>query len=291
MSALYEAWKCNTLTRSILRDYSTARLDSFFESRGFARDAVFLFSLLSSWLQVSVFVFCGCLAMYFFGPCFCSSASWQRYFGQFSQFAQWSHFLLLVRAARRTFPQFHLHRVLRVTLDCRGLHVVQHLWTLSRVFHSLHHLDLRARRRRGSFHWSLMDELQSWTLPASWLRYAALGSRVHPRGRFYVRNRLRSVVGRECLMAMAVVRRLRFFLCRASRAHNTSRCTGCVFNYSFNLWCFLPFFCHSPLATAESGARRFTHRSIGGLVRSATPIVLPIRGHLDSIKQLMLGDL
>ena len=34
-----------------------------------------------------------------------------------------------------------------------------------------------------------------------------------------------------------------------------------------------------------------THRSIGRLVSSATPIVLPIRGHLDSIKQLMLGDL
>ena len=47
VSALYEAWKGNTLTRSILRDYSSARLDSFFESRGLARDAVLLFSLLS----------------------------------------------------------------------------------------------------------------------------------------------------------------------------------------------------------------------------------------------------
>ena len=39
---------CNTLTRSILRDYSSARLDSFFQSRRFlAPDTVFLFSLLS----------------------------------------------------------------------------------------------------------------------------------------------------------------------------------------------------------------------------------------------------
>ena len=47
VAALYREWKANTLTRSILRDYSSARLDSFFESRGLARDAVFLFSLLS----------------------------------------------------------------------------------------------------------------------------------------------------------------------------------------------------------------------------------------------------
>ena len=52
-------------------------------------------------------------------------------------------------------------------------------------------------------------------------------------------------------------------------------------------------FCHSLLATAvrRGFPRARTHRSIGGLVRSATPIVLPIRGHLDSIKQLMLGDI
>ena len=47
-AALYEAWKGNTLTRAILRDYSSARLDNFFESRALARDAVALFSLLSS---------------------------------------------------------------------------------------------------------------------------------------------------------------------------------------------------------------------------------------------------
>ena len=43
VSALYEAWKCNTLTWSILRDYSSARLDSFLYS----------FSpFFVSWLQV-----------------------------------------------------------------------------------------------------------------------------------------------------------------------------------------------------------------------------------------------
>ena len=47
-AALYEAWKGNTLTSAILRDYSSARLDNFFESRALARDAVALFSLLSS---------------------------------------------------------------------------------------------------------------------------------------------------------------------------------------------------------------------------------------------------
>ena len=45
---LYEARKANTLTRSFLRDFSASRLDTFFESRGLARDAVGLFSLLSS---------------------------------------------------------------------------------------------------------------------------------------------------------------------------------------------------------------------------------------------------
>ena len=97
-------------------------------------------------------------------------------------------------------------------------------------------------------------------------------------------------------MAMAVVRRLRFSLCRASRAHKTGRCTGCVLIILLNFvfLCFLPFFCHSPLATAgRSGEERpwLYAQVVGGLVRSATPIVLPVRGHLDSIKQLMLGDL
>ena len=47
-AALHEAWKGDTLTRAILRDYSSARLDNFFESRALARDTVALFSLLSS---------------------------------------------------------------------------------------------------------------------------------------------------------------------------------------------------------------------------------------------------
>ena len=47
VSALCQAWKSNTLTRTLLRDFSASRLDSFFESRGLARNTVFLFSLLS----------------------------------------------------------------------------------------------------------------------------------------------------------------------------------------------------------------------------------------------------
>ena len=47
VSALYEAWKSNTLTRSLPRNFSASRLDSFFESKGLARNTVFLFSLLS----------------------------------------------------------------------------------------------------------------------------------------------------------------------------------------------------------------------------------------------------
>ena len=77
--------------------------------------------------------------------------------------------LLFGPAPRRTFLQFPFQRVPRVTLDCKGLHVVQHLWTLSRVFHSVRHLDLRARRRRGNLHWSLMPytKLDATGEPAS----------------------------------------------------------------------------------------------------------------------------
>ena len=47
VAALHREWKANTLARSLLRDFSASRLDTFFESRGLARDAVLLFSLLS----------------------------------------------------------------------------------------------------------------------------------------------------------------------------------------------------------------------------------------------------
>ena len=47
VAALYREWKANTLTRSLLRDFSASRVDTFFESRGLPRDAVLLFSLLS----------------------------------------------------------------------------------------------------------------------------------------------------------------------------------------------------------------------------------------------------
>ena len=98
-----------------------------------------------------------------------------------------------------------------------------------------------------------MDELgirmQSWTLLASWLRYGVSASRLHPLGHFRLCNRLRSVVGREGLMAMAVVRCLRFLLCRA---HKTGSCAGCVLTCFLNvcLWFLLPSFRQSPLATA-----------------------------------------
>ena len=79
-----------------------------------------------------------------------------------------------------------------------------------------------------------VTQTQSWTLLASWLRYGVLGSRVHPHGHFRLCNRLRSVVG-EGLLAMAVVRRLRFLLCRACRAHKT----GFFLKKKVCLW-FLP---------------------------------------------------
>ena len=47
VAALHEEWKAKALTRTILRDYSASRLDTFFESREMAPDTVFLFSLLS----------------------------------------------------------------------------------------------------------------------------------------------------------------------------------------------------------------------------------------------------
>ena len=100
--------------------------------------------------------------------------------------------------------------------------------------------DIRTFRqdqgRRGSVQWSLMAEFGNsmihWTLLASRLRYAVLGSRVHPRGHLRVCNRLQSVVGREDLMAMAVVRRLLLLLSRAFRAHKT----GSLFRVCFNLF-------------------------------------------------------
>ena len=48
VAAHHEAWKANTLTRSILRNFSASWLHTFFVSRGFARDTVFLLSPLSS---------------------------------------------------------------------------------------------------------------------------------------------------------------------------------------------------------------------------------------------------
>ena len=119
----------------------------------------------------------------------------------------------------------------RTRLICRGFHEVQHLWTLS----TLRHLDFRARRRRGSFHGSLMSELgggaRSWTLLASWLRYVVLGSRVPPHRHVRVCNHLRSVVGREDRMAMAVPRCLQLALLRATSAHKTVNCAGCVLTF------------------------------------------------------------
>ena len=53
VSALYEAWKSNTLTRTLLRDFSASRLDSFFESRGLARKHGILILLPLASLQVS----------------------------------------------------------------------------------------------------------------------------------------------------------------------------------------------------------------------------------------------
>ena len=100
--------------------------------------------------------------------------------------------------------------------------------------------DIRTFRqhqgRRGRVRWSLMAEFGNstihWTQLASRLRYAVLGSRVHPHGHLRVCNRLRSVVGWEDLMAMAVVRRLLLLLSRAFRAPQT----GSLFRVCFNLF-------------------------------------------------------
>ena len=92
-------------------------------------------------------------------------------------------------------------------------------------------------------------------------------------------------------MAMAVVRRLLLLLSRAFRAHKTGSLFRCVLIFLMLVLVLLSF-CHSLLATAGVGFRGLVHTGLlGGLVRSATPIVLPICGHLDSIKQLMLGDI
>ena len=120
----------------------------------------------------------------------------------------------------------------RTRLICRGFHEVQHLWTLS----TLRHLVFRARRRRGSFHGSLMRA--SWAAvhdPGPCWRsgfgtwYWALEYLFTDTVR--VCNHLRSVVGREDRMALAVPRCLQLALLRASSAHKTGNCTGCVLTF------------------------------------------------------------
>ena len=68
VSAVCEAWKGD-----ILRDYSSARLDSFLESRGLARTTVFLFSLSSPgcrFLESSLFPVTLVASFFFLVPCF-----------------------------------------------------------------------------------------------------------------------------------------------------------------------------------------------------------------------------
>ena len=200
VSALHEAWKGNTLTRSILRDYSSARLDSFFESRGLARDAVLLFSLLSpgcKFLESPRFPGTP-VASGFSSSCVSLapvSAHSVPGTGVSASLPDSSSSLPsggsspLCPGSESHVPQFPFQRVLRVTPDCRGLYVVQHLWTLSRVFHSLRYLmDLRARRRRESFHWSADGRAgHSYTgNPGRYWRagidHGVSGSRLHPHG-------------------------------------------------------------------------------------------------------------
>ena len=81
VSALYDAWKCNTLTRSILRDYSSARLDSFFESRSLARDASHLSpgcKFLGSPRFPGSHVASGCSSLRVSSPVSAHPVSWQR---------------------------------------------------------------------------------------------------------------------------------------------------------------------------------------------------------------------
>ena len=97
----------------------------------------------------------------------------------------------------------------------------------------------QAGGRRGGFHWRLMEELGSgtlpWTLLASWLRYVVLGSRVHLHGLLKLWNRLRSVVGREDMMAMAVVPCRLFSRTRELACLESGSCVGCVLN-QFLIW-------------------------------------------------------
>ena len=65
--------------------------------------------------------------------------------------------------------------------------------------------DSRTFRQAGGRRGGFQCDTLPWTLLASWLRYVVLGSRVHPHSLLELRNRLRSVVGREDMMAMAVV--------------------------------------------------------------------------------------
>ena len=271
VAALCREWKANTLTRSLLRDFSASRLDTFFESRGLARDAVLLFSLLS---PACKFLDSGRAARA--GSCFpvvssCASPAHpsvrspglrgdvlvpgvSTHLGNSSHYGSSSGVTGLqpvlsggaastgrrVLSTPRHLEMGRYGSILlsltspsdsRTRLICRGFHEVQHLWTWS----TLRHLVFRARRRRGSFHGSLMSKLgggaRSWTLLAIWLRYVVLGSRVPPHRHVRVCNHLRSVVGREDRMAMAVPRCLQLALLRATSAHKTGNCAGCVLTF------------------------------------------------------------
>ena len=58
------------------------------------------------------------------------------------------------------------------------------------------------------------------------------------------------------------------------------------------LWCALPSLFPALLATAGMGFCGFGRTGLWGrMVRSAAPMAQPTRGHLDSIEQLMVGDL
>ena len=114
VAALHEAWKGNTLTRSILRDYSSARLDS-----------CILILPFVSWLQVSGLAalpwcsrrFWVFLVPCFFCSCFRSSCSWPSRFSQFFHWWQLSS-LSRHRVARfYSFPSrefFESHWIARV---------------------------------------------------------------------------------------------------------------------------------------------------------------------------------
>ena len=156
---------------------------------------------------------------------------------------------------------------LRLTLNFR---LVWKLLSRRRVPNSV-----RSRARRGSIHWSWIDEVRSsglhWRLGSD-ASYWGLCVRLRLHCEHHRVWRRPSVCGRqEGMMAMALV------AC-ASRLHDRFSVQG-VFDEFECLFGCSPFLHPSPACYCRDGfSWRRTCRSFGRMVRSAAPMVQPIRG-------------